>query len=86
MISAAPRHYLTPPQVAEQLGVDPAKILAWIRVGELAAVNVATAPTGRPRWRIAQADFDVFLSRRQARPATPSPRRRKQQPEVIQFF
>ena len=37
--------YLSPPKYAEGLGVDPAKVLAWIKSGELRAINVATTGT-----------------------------------------
>ena len=70
---------LTPPIVAKQLGVDPAKVSTWIKTGELRAINVATKTTGRPRWRIMPADLESFLASRTARPATPAIRRRKRQ-------
>ena len=55
---------LTPPQVARRLGVNPDKVLRWIRSGELSAVNVTTKPGGRPKYRIAAADLDTFKNRR----------------------
>ena len=55
---------LTPPQVARRLGVNPDKVLSWIRSGELPAVNVTTKPGGRPKYRIAPADLDTFRTRR----------------------
>ena len=45
---------LTPPQVAKRLGVNPDKVLHWIRKGELHAVNVTVKPGGRPKYRIAR--------------------------------
>jgi excisionase family DNA binding protein len=44
-----PSTYRTPPEIARRLGVGPEKVLAWIRSGELAAVNLATTRHGRPR-------------------------------------
>ena len=59
---------LTPPQVARRLGVNPDKVLRWIRSGELSAVNVTTKPGGRPKYRIAAADLDTFKNRRSPQP------------------
>ncbi len=42
------RTKLTPPEVAKAWGISPEKVLAWIRSGELRAVNVATK-LGVPR-------------------------------------
>jgi excisionase family DNA binding protein len=76
---------LTPPEVARHLRVNADKVLAWIRSGELRAVNVATGLAGRPRWRVSLADLKAFIARRSARPA-PAPRRRKRPAEVIEYF
>jgi hypothetical protein len=78
---------LTPPELAAEYGIEPAKVLAWIKSGELRAVNIATKPTGRPRYRIDRADVLVFEQRRVAGPpAAKSGRRRRQDPGVIEFF
>lgn len=60
--------WLTPPQLAKQLGVDSQKVLTWIRNGELRAVNVAERLTMRPRWRISSAALEEFLRRRESSP------------------
>jgi hypothetical protein len=59
----SPDKLLTPPQVAEQLGSDPATVISWIRSGQLKASNLATGP--RPRFVIQPADLDAFLKARQ---------------------
>lgn len=81
------RTFLTPPQVAKQLGVEPAKIIAWIQRGELKASNVADREGGRPRWRIAAEALDDFLSRRQAiQPPPRTHRKRRSQPaDIIEY-
>jgi len=56
--------WLSPPQVAKQLGVDPAKVIGWLRRGELVGVNVADRLGGRPRYRIDPAELAAFLQRR----------------------
>ncbi len=61
----------TPPQVAEQFGIDAAKVLGWIHSGQLIAVDVSAKRGGRPRWRISQSALDSFLAGRQSTPAAP---------------
>lgn len=60
-------NWFTPREVARARRVRPAHVLAWIRTGELQAVNVAARAGGRPRWRInadALAQFDRARSSR----------------------
>jgi excisionase family DNA binding protein len=78
--------YLTPPQVAEQLGIEPAKVIGWIRRGELKAANVADRLGGRPRYRISTDSLDAFLNRRQPVQAPPRTHRKRRQPaDLIEF-
>ena len=78
---------LTPPQYAKKLGISPDKVLAWIRSGELRAINVAAKPGGRPRWRISEAAIEAFEARRSATPPTKPVRRRRRNPaDVIEYF
>jgi hypothetical protein len=86
MPAIAPRKKITPPALAAQWGVDVAKILHWIRSGELRAVNLATDPNGRPRYAIDQADILAFELSRQVQPPPPRVRRRRADPAVHQFF
>jgi hypothetical protein len=84
-----PATYLTVRQVNELLGLgDPGRVLGWIHAGELSAVDVSQRRGGRPRWRIAESDLEVFLLRRRSQSAAPATtRRRRRQPEgIIQFF
>ena len=84
---AAPSGMLTPPQLAKQLGVSPDKVLTWIRKGELHATNVAAAGSSRPRHRISPEDLAEFQRTRQNVPPPPKPvRRKKKDPNVIEFF
>ena len=79
--------WLTPPAIAEELGIRQSKIATWIRSGELTAVDVSESRGGRPRWRIRRADLEAFLLRRQSqKPAEPIRRRRRQDEGVIKFF
>ena len=79
--------WLTPPAIAEMLGIDAGKVLTWIRRGELSAVNLALTSTGRPRWRVDPKDLEKFLERRRTTPPPPKARRRRRQDEgVVQFY
>ena len=71
--------YRTPPQRAEQVGVDAKKIIDEIRAGRMVAVDLATPGSKRPRYRISDEAFEDWLRSRQVRPPVkPQPRRRKQ--------
>jgi len=59
---------LSVPQVARQLGVAENKIYAWIRSGELRAINLARSTHGRPRYGIDLADIEAFETGRQVIP------------------
>ncbi len=89
-LTSTPRTKVTPPQLAARLGVSATKIVAWIRSGELRAINAATKAGGRPRWLIDEADIAAFEARRSAqispRTASRTPRRRKADPAVIEFY
>lgn len=65
---APAQQWLTPPEVAKQLGIHAEKVRAWIEQGELIAVNVAENAKGRPTWRIAALELEKFLASRQCRP------------------
>ena len=75
MNSPAPERYLSPPQIAERLGVAPRKVIAWIRSGELAAVNLASRGASRPRYAVSPASLAKFLSAKAVAPvAAPPPK------------
>jgi hypothetical protein len=63
------RRKLTPPEIAARYGISPDKVLRWIKEGELAAINAATRPGGRPRFLIDEAYLAAFEKRRAAIPA-----------------
>jgi len=78
---------LTPPELARLGGISPDKVLTWIRRGELRAINVATGRNGRPRYLIDIADVQAFESRRViVAPTELKPRRKSNQPGLIEFF
>ncbi|MHC4647021.1 MAG: helix-turn-helix domain-containing protein [Planctomycetota bacterium] len=63
--------YLTPAEVARRWGVSRDKVAAWIRRGQLRAINMATEAGRRPRWRIPISAIDDFEALREARGALP---------------
>jgi hypothetical protein len=78
----------TPPKLAERWGVKPEKVIAFIRAGELRAFDVSVRPdSGRPRYRIPPDAIIEFEARRSViSPTKPRERRKKQPPDVIEFF
>jgi excisionase family DNA binding protein len=78
--------YLTPPGVAERLGVDSHRVVGWIRSGQLPAVNVGDGAR-RPRFRVSEADLAAFLAARSVGPAPRVSRiRRRRDSQVTEFF
>lgn len=77
----------TPPQVAERFGVSADKVLAWVRSGELRAIDAATRKGERPRYLIDESDLAEFERSRAVVPPTPVARapRRRDLPEVPQY-
>jgi excisionase family DNA binding protein len=67
------RPWLTPPEVAAELGIEPGKVIAWIHSGELPASDITEKRGERPRWRIRRTDLDDFLRRRQVHQPSESP-------------
>ncbi len=81
----------TPPEVAEKYRVSTAKVICWIRTGELAALNLAHRGCSRPRYSISPDAIEAFERSRQVVPdgglsATQRLRRRARQGGVKDFF
>ena len=78
---------ITPKQVAERYGCKPDTVIAWIRSGELRAIDVSSRSSTRPRFRVDPVDLEIFENRRsvQAAPKTQRRRRRKNQ-SVTEYF
>ncbi len=67
-------------QVADRYGVGTHTVLAWIRSGELRAVQCGRRIDSRkPRWRITAEAIKEFELLRSAAPPQPRTRRRKRQ-------
>ena len=87
-MTTATAQYISPPQYAKRLGVDPSKVLTWIKQGELRAFNAATNLNGQPRFRIPLDAICEFEARRSATaPAEPVRRKRKKQDDsFVKYF
>jgi hypothetical protein len=78
-----PRGY-TVPEVARRYRVGQDKVRAWIRRGELAAVNTAAVLCGKPRWIITPDALAKFEQQRSGGPPPTPPCRR--QPAVKDYY
>jgi excisionase family DNA binding protein len=72
-----PKETLSPKEYAKRLGVSETKVLAWIRAGELAAINVAANLKNRPRYRITAEAREAFEARRTTQAAATATRTRR---------
>ena len=73
--------------VTKRFGVGEHTVLAWIRSGELPAINVSRRLGGKPRWRITVESLQAFETLRSATPVKPHTRRRREKAtDVVQFY
>jgi hypothetical protein len=73
--------------VAERLGgVKLHLVLAWIKNGELRAIDIRAKLTTskRPRWKILPEDLAAFLERRACKPTVQQPRRKAMPKQAAQ--
>jgi excisionase family DNA binding protein len=63
-------------QVAERFHIGEHTVLAWIRSGELPAVNVGRSPGGKPHWRITSEALQAFELLRTAQTIEARPQQR----------
>jgi hypothetical protein len=76
----------TPNELARVLRVSPDRIRAWIKSGELGAINTAPTRCGKPRYVILPHHLAAFERGRQATTdPKPAPRRKRQQGMVDYF-
>ena len=76
-VNTTEKRKLTPPEIAGRFGVDVMKVLAWIKTGELRAINGATRIGDRPRYLVDVADLEEFEARRAVVPAPPKSTRQR---------
>ena len=86
-MSATLKRKYTPPEVAKLWGISPDKVVAWIRAGELRAIDASTSRSQRPRYLIDIEDLRDFEARRSVSPPPkPRPREKKSTGSVIEFY
>jgi hypothetical protein len=73
---STPRGY-TPAELGRLLRVRPDQVRAWIKSGELGAIDTARLRCGRPRFIILPHHLAEFERRRAAAAPKPVPRRRR---------
>jgi hypothetical protein len=66
-----------------RVGAD--KVHAWLRRGELVAVNVASSLAGRPLWRVTPEEVECFERRRCSAPP-PKTERRRRMAAVMDYY
>jgi excisionase family DNA binding protein len=76
---------LTVREVARRYRVGEDKVRAWIRRGELRAINTAAVLCGRPRWVIPAEALSEFERQRAGGPPPTAPRRRRRQ-QAIDYY
>ena len=78
--TAVEKQKFTPPEIARLWGVSVEKVIAFIRSGELQAMNAATPGRNqRPRYLIDVADLEDFERRRTVGPSPKqAPRHRRE--------
>jgi excisionase family DNA binding protein len=79
---AEPRHGITPREVARLLRVSPDRVRAWIRSGQLGAINTAPARCGRPRFVVLPHHLEAFEQARRAGPPPKPPLRRREMHQI----
>jgi len=79
-------HALSVREVCGRFNVREHLVLAWIRSGELRALDVSRTRGGKPRWRITPEALAEFELRRTAEPPPKRTRRRRKQLDVIEFY
>ena len=68
--------------VARRYRVGEDKVRAWIKAGELAAINTAAALCAKPRFVVTPEALKQFELRRAAGPTPKTPKRRRKNREI----
>lgn len=80
-----PGRGLTVADVARRYRVSPDKVRAWIRRGELRAVNTAVVACARPRFVVLPEALAEFERGRAAGPP-PKPARKRSRPFLVDYY
>lgn len=77
---------ITPKELAQRWGIDRHTVLAWIRKGELRAIDASLTQGGRPRFLIDEKDIADFELRRAVVPSPPPMRRRRDDDDIPNYI
>jgi excisionase family DNA binding protein len=72
--------------LCERFAVGEHTVLAWIRRGELRALNVGRKPDGRPKWRVTAEALAAFEAARTPTPPQPRVRRKRRPADIVEFY
>jgi hypothetical protein len=72
--------------LCERFAVGEHTVLAWIRLGDLRAIDVSRIRGRRPKWRVSAEALAEFEAARTPAPSPPQPRQKKQAADVITFY
>jgi hypothetical protein len=76
-VSAELTHGYTVADLCKRWRIGADKVRAFLRRGELVAINVAASLSAKPQWRITPESVERFENRRTSAPAPKPPPRRK---------
>jgi excisionase family DNA binding protein len=77
----------TVPELARTLRVSRDKIRAWIRAGQLEAINTAAARCRKPRYVVLPHQLEAFVKRQKAgSPERPARARRKKPADFVDYY
>jgi hypothetical protein len=77
---------LTVVEVAKRYRVSPDKVRAWVKSGQLAAVNTTATLCGKPRWVILPDALAAFERGRSPAPLPRRPRCRRRTWGKVDFY
>jgi hypothetical protein len=77
---------LTVRDVARRYRVSPKRVRAWIRRGELAALNTADVRSPKPRFVVTPEALERFERGRQAAAPPPKARRARRATGLVDYF
>ncbi len=79
-------HGFTPNQLAKLLRVSPDRIRAWIKSGELPALDTAPPRSRKPRFIVLPAHLEQFERKHRAVPTATKPPRRRRRTAGVDFY
>ena len=86
MAETVKRSLFLPREIAAMYRISINKVLAWVRSGELKAINVGRDNAKRPRFLIPVESLSAFEASRASRPPATKAKRRRRQPADVKSF